>query len=222
MTMNFVEALRNCLTIKYCSTRGRASRSEYWWFMLFAVVAGSVLEALSDGGGALSVVAGLASLALLLPQICVTSRRLHDIGWSGWWQILPLALVFGGMLCFFFDGGILLLVGIVGGLGFGLYFGLRKGTAPGEPNPYGGAPDSFVQPQRPAGPAPTQVEDFVLEDEGPVATACPKCGRPFAAGDRFCGGCGHPFPREPRCPSCGRELAGDDQFCTSCGAKLKN
>lgn len=220
--MTFTESLRNCLTIKYCSTRGRASRSEYWWFILFSLVVGSVLENLSDGDGALSLVAGLASLFLIIPHICVTSRRLHDIGWSGWWQLLPLALIFGGALSVLFDGGILLLVGIAGGMGFGLYFGLRKGTAPGEPNPYGGAPDSFVMPQRSSGSAPSQVEDFVIEDEEATAATCPKCGRAFAVGDRFCGGCGHPFPAEPRCPSCGRELTGGDQFCTSCGARLKN
>ena len=83
MTMNFIEALRNCLAVKYCSTKGRASRSEYWWFLLFSTVTGSVLEGIAGGGGGLAVAAGLTSLALLLPQICVTSRRLHDLGWSG-------------------------------------------------------------------------------------------------------------------------------------------
>ena len=42
--MTFVESLRHCLTVKYCSVRGRASRSEYWWFMLFSSVATAVLE----------------------------------------------------------------------------------------------------------------------------------------------------------------------------------
>ena len=42
--MTFVESLRHCLTVKYCSVRGRASRSEYWWFMLFSSVSTAVLE----------------------------------------------------------------------------------------------------------------------------------------------------------------------------------
>ena len=222
MSMNFAESLRNCLTIKYCSTRGRASRAEYWWFLLFATVAGGVLEHLADGGGTVSVVAGLASLALLLPQICVTSRRLHDIGWSGWWQLFPLALAFAGLCSIAVDGsGILCALCVIGGIAFGLYFGLRKGTAPGMPNPYGGAPDSFHAPFRPVKPAPAQVEDFVLEEETAPAV-CPNCGKPFAEGDRFCGHCGHEWPAVPKCPSCGRELTDDSRFCTKCGAKLKD
>ena len=98
MTMNFLESLRNCLTIKYCSVRGRASRSEYWWFLLFATVAGGVLEHLAEGSGSLSLVAGLASLVLLPPQICVTSRRLHDIGKSGWWYLVSFIPLVGGIL----------------------------------------------------------------------------------------------------------------------------
>jgi uncharacterized membrane protein YhaH (DUF805 family) len=220
--MTFVESLRHCLTIKYCSVQGRASRSEYWWFLLFATVASSVLERLSDGGGSLALIAGLASLALFLPQVCVTARRLHDIGWSGWWQLLPLVLVFAGIASFLFDAsGLLCAAGILGGFGFGFYFGLRKGTAPGEPNPYGGAPDSFDAPSRPVKSAPAQVEDFVLEEDTPPA-ACPNCGKPFAEGNRFCGHCGHAWPSVPKCPSCGRELTDDSRFCTQCGAKLKD
>jgi uncharacterized membrane protein YhaH (DUF805 family) len=180
------------------------------------------LEHLADGGGAISVVAGLASLALLLPQICVTSRRLHDIGWSGWWQLFPLALAFAGLCSIAVDGsGIVCALCVIGGIVFGLYFGLRKGTAPGEPNPYGGAPDSFQAPIMPAKPIPAQVEDFVLEEETAPA-ACPNCGKPFAEGDRFCGHCGHAWPSAPKCPSCGRKLTDDSRFCTKCGAKLKD
>ena len=177
MTMNFLESLRNCLTIKYCSVRGRASRSEYWWFLLFATVAGGVLEHLAEGSGSLS-----------------------------------LAVDGSGIVC---------VLGVVGGIVFGLYFGIRKGTAPGEPNPYGGAPDSFNSPFRPSKPAPAQVEDFVLEEDIAPA-ACPNCGKPFAPEARFCGYCGHAWPSAPKCPSCGKELTDDSRFCTQCGAKLKD
>ena len=213
--MNFRDALRNCLTVKYCSVQGRASRSEYWWFMLFSSVATAVLENIP-------VVGILASLAFILPTVCVTSRRLHDIGWSGWWQLLPLLLFLGAVASILVDiSGMTLILLFLGGLAFSLYFGIRKGTAPGEPNPYGGAPDSFDVPSRPVKPAPAQAEDFVLEEEtAPVA--CPNCGKPFGEGDRFCGHCGHEWPAVPKCPSCGHELTEESRFCTKCGAKLKD
>jgi uncharacterized membrane protein YhaH (DUF805 family) len=68
---------------------GLASRSEFWWFILFGFVTGIVL-------GAVSVtVANLFALAILLPQLAVGARRLHDIGRSGWWQLLLLIPVIG-------------------------------------------------------------------------------------------------------------------------------
>jgi len=213
--MTFRDSLRNCLTVKYCSVQGRASRSEYWWFMLFTAVATAVLENIP-------VLGMIASLAFILPSVCVTSRRLHDIGWSGWWQLLPLILFLASVASILFDvSGTTFALLFLGGLGFALYFGIRKGTAPGEPNPYGGAPDSFEAYTRPARPAPAQAEDFVLEEEvSPVV--CPNCGRPFAPDARFCGHCGHAWPSAPKCPSCGMELTDDSRFCTQCGAKLKD
>jgi uncharacterized membrane protein YhaH (DUF805 family) len=213
MTMSFTEALRNCFARKFCSTRGRASRSEYWWFVLFATVAGSVLQNVP-------VVGALLSLVLLCPHICVTARRLHDIGWSGWWQLMPLVLMIFGILSFAFDNsGTLCVASALGAIVFGLYFGLRRGTPPGVDNPYGGAPDSFSDLPDTAS-APSTEGEFVLEEENGML--CPNCGKFFAAGDRFCGQCGHAYPQPPSCPSCGNRLNDDSRFCTKCGAKLKD
>ncbi|MBQ4616716.1 MAG: DUF805 domain-containing protein [Mailhella sp.] len=210
--MTFKDSLKNCLTVKYCNVQGRASRSEYWWFLLFSSVATTVLKNIP-------VVGMLASLTLILPAVCVTSRRLHDIGWSGWWQLFPLALFIAAVSSFFVDAsGMTFAVLFLGGLGFALYFGLRKGTAPGEPNPYGGAPDSFAIPPRPAKPVP--MEEFTVEEEPDVL--CPNCGKAFGPDDRFCAQCGHAFPSVPRCPSCGKELPETANFCSKCGAKLKD
>jgi len=74
----FVEAIKVCLT-KYVDGKGRASRSEYWYFALFSFI----LDILTGG---------VAAIFLLLPSITVSVRRLHDIGKSAWallWILLP-------------------------------------------------------------------------------------------------------------------------------------
>lgn len=110
--MEFTAAVRrNLTTAAYAQFSGRASRSEYWWFQLFGVLAGAAAGALSDGLGA------AVSVALLLPSIATGVRRLHDVGRSGWW----LLIAFTGI-------GVLLL----------LYW-LVKGSDP-RPNAYGEGP----------------------------------------------------------------------------------
>ncbi|MFZ3125466.1 MAG: DUF805 domain-containing protein [Acidovorax sp.] len=81
--MDFVQSVQSCLG-QYATFSGRASRSEYWWFFLFQVVVMIIASMLGD------VVYSLASLALLLPALAVGTRRLHDIGRTGWWQLLLL------------------------------------------------------------------------------------------------------------------------------------
>ena len=81
--MDFVQAIKSCLG-QYATFSGRASRSEYWWFFLFQVLVMVATGMLGD------VINGLASLALLLPALAVGTRRLHDIGRTGWWQLLLL------------------------------------------------------------------------------------------------------------------------------------
>ena len=81
--MNFGQAISVCLS-KYATFTGRASRSEFWWFFLFQILISLAASMLGD------VINGLVALGLLLPAIAVGTRRLHDIGKSGWWQLLLL------------------------------------------------------------------------------------------------------------------------------------
>lgn len=81
--MNFGQAIATCLG-KYATFSGRASRPEFWWFTLFQLILGLATSMLSETANA------LAALALLLPALAVGARRLHDIGRSGWWQLLYL------------------------------------------------------------------------------------------------------------------------------------
>lgn len=79
----------------YANFSGRARRSEYWWFYLFTILV-SITTSVVDATLNTSVdneigVAGLiASLALLMPSLAVTARRLHDTDRTGWWMLLPL------------------------------------------------------------------------------------------------------------------------------------
>ena len=82
--MDCVQAIKSCLG-QYATFSGRAKRSEFWWFFLFQVLVMVAASMLGD------VINGIASLALLLPALAVGARRLHDIGRTGWWQLLLLS-----------------------------------------------------------------------------------------------------------------------------------
>lgn len=88
--MNFGESIKTCLS-KYADFNGRASRSEYWWFMLFSLLISAAGEGINETAG------GLVALALLLPHLAVAVRRFHDLGKSAWWILLmfiPIANLF--------------------------------------------------------------------------------------------------------------------------------
>jgi uncharacterized membrane protein YhaH (DUF805 family) len=84
--MNFGQAISTCFA-KYATFSGRASRPEFWWFFLFQILVSIVASMISE------MLSGLASLALVLPSLAVGARRLHDIGKSGWWQLIMLTVI---------------------------------------------------------------------------------------------------------------------------------
>ena len=88
---------------KYAVFSGRARRKEYWYFVLFNAIISFVLgiiEALAGiaPGTDYNVLAGLYSLAVLLPSIGVVIRRLHDTGRSGWWLFIGLVPLIGAII----------------------------------------------------------------------------------------------------------------------------
>ena len=93
---------------KYAVFEGRAKKKEYWMFVLFniifSVLAGLLDIALStpgqNNGNDFNLVSSLYSLAILLPTLAVTVRRLHDVGKSGWWILIPLIPVIGSIWLF--------------------------------------------------------------------------------------------------------------------------
>ena len=93
--MTFRESIRTCLA-KYFDFNGNASRSEYWWFVLFIIVVGFVLAAVSR------TLSGIFSLLTIVPAISAATRRLHDTNRSGWWQLLVLFPVIGTLVLAYF------------------------------------------------------------------------------------------------------------------------
>ena len=86
----------------YANFNGRASRSEYWWFVLFVAIINSALSvvfiSLPEVGTALLAI---WSLAIILPALAVTVRRLHDTDRSGWWFLLQF-IPFGALVLLVF------------------------------------------------------------------------------------------------------------------------
>ncbi|MDB9819872.1 DUF805 domain-containing protein [Candidatus Pelagibacter sp.] len=99
--MNFQTSIKTCFN-KYAVFSGRASRSEYWFFVLFGIL-GGIISAIIDTMilGYSAEVNGpinlIFSVALILPSISVAARRLHDLNKSGWWQLLWFTII-GGVL----------------------------------------------------------------------------------------------------------------------------
>ncbi|WGY68592.1 DUF805 domain-containing protein [Burkholderia cepacia] len=102
--MGFSEAVRTVLN-KYATFEGRARRAEYWYFTLVSVILSIVVQiigAVGREGGLITLlllgIICLVSLALIIPGIAVSVRRLHDTGRSGWFLLIALIPIVGGIL----------------------------------------------------------------------------------------------------------------------------
>jgi uncharacterized membrane protein YhaH (DUF805 family) len=104
----FIEALR-----KYAVFGGRSRRKEYWFFVLFVVVISTVLTIVDgligayDRSTGVGLLSAIFSLAILIPSISVSVRRLHDIDRTGWWVLISLVPLVGWivLLVFHVQGG---------------------------------------------------------------------------------------------------------------------
>ena len=89
--MGFVESIESAFR-KYFVWKGRASRSEFWWFYLFNIL-GSIVTILVDLIYGLPVLNTIFILATLFPNLSVFVRRLHDTGHSGWWYWILFTII---------------------------------------------------------------------------------------------------------------------------------
>lgn len=98
--MNFPDAIKSGF-LKAVTIEGRSSRSEFWWWTLFTVLV-NIATGTTDGLLFPPAVAGepgiqpislLVGLIFLIPNICISARRLHDVGRSGWWMCIVLTVI---------------------------------------------------------------------------------------------------------------------------------
>ena len=89
--MGFVESIESAFR-KYFVWKGRASRSEFWWFYLFYTL-GSIVTVLVDLIYGLPVLNTVFILVTLFPNLSVFIRRLHDTGHSGWWYWIAFTII---------------------------------------------------------------------------------------------------------------------------------
>jgi len=121
--MNMIEAVKSCFK-KYFQFRGRARRSEYWYWILFTVLA-SVLFTIIDtflfsnlAATGIEPTGLIFSLVTFVPGLSVTWRRLHDTNRSGWW--------YGGAILAFIFAGIIVGASLIA-TGFSYNFGTAGG-----------------------------------------------------------------------------------------------
>lgn len=104
--MSFTEAVKTCFS-KYVDFKGRAPRSEFWWWVLFVIIVSvvlSIIDASVFGSGPedIGILSSLWSLATFLPGLAVSVRRLHDTDRSGWWILIGLIPIIGWLVLIYF------------------------------------------------------------------------------------------------------------------------
>lgn len=184
-SMTFKESLEACFN-KYIDFSGRASRSEYWWFVL-----------LGFGLSFIPVIGWILRLVILLPSLAVQVRRLHDMDRSAWWLLLlvpPITII--GVI-------ILLIMSIFPGTPGPNRYGPdpmlpRQGSDGFDYSPHGGSyghqpnetdfstpPPGAIRRGRdgepPVPPELTEVERRIY---------CTQCGTQLQADARICTFCG--------------------------------
>lgn len=91
---NYRQAILTCFK-KFADFKGRARRSEFWYFELFCVLISLAFSFISEDA------ATIAMIVTFIPNIAVSVRRLHDIDRSGWWMLIALVPIVGILLLLF-------------------------------------------------------------------------------------------------------------------------
>ena len=81
----------------YVNFSGRACRSEYWYWILFIIIA-DIVAAIIDQTLGIQLVTGLFGLVTIIPNIAIAIRRLHDLDRTGWWVLLGFIPLIGWII----------------------------------------------------------------------------------------------------------------------------
>lgn len=244
--MNPIESVSSVFR-NFFNFNGRAQRSEFWWFVLFAFISQAILNFIPFIGS-------IYSLVLLLPSLAVTARRLHDTNRTAWWMLLYLVPVLGfivlviaflsllgadalspwgaddvewGIL------GILFLVWLFGSIAAWillLIFQIMPGTV--GPNRYGPDPlqqaataSGFHTPGQPHNVPPHTGGYGYREPDAGTQYSPPPTGAYGTTSEptpqpRSTPG-NDPGPGQRRfCTQCGTQMQPDARFCTYCGTAI--
>ena len=87
---------------RYADFNGRARRTEYWIFVLFNTIFGAV-AGLVDGVLGIALISSLYSLFVLIPNLSISFRRLHDVDKSAWWLLISFVPVVGVIVLLVFS-----------------------------------------------------------------------------------------------------------------------
>lgn len=93
----YLQAIKN-----YCNFSGRARRQEYWMFVLFNTVFTLVLSVIDSLIG-VKILSSIYSLFILLPDLSIQFRRLHDVDKSAWWLFIAFVPIVGAIILFVFS-----------------------------------------------------------------------------------------------------------------------
>lgn len=206
--MNFSQAIQSIFS-QYTGFQGRARRAEYWYFVLLNVLVTAVISAivrvLHFNSGVQSTLTTLWQLAVLLPGLAVTVRRLHDIGKSGWNILFSLIPIVGEIL---------------------LIIWLARDSQPGE-NKYGVSEKypNGIPFRRPANndyyaPYTNHSPTSHTASYQPPQYHTPDQNSGFAEQD-FVNKSYDKDDQGVTCPHCGAKNVGRSRFCTTCGASFE-
>jgi uncharacterized membrane protein YhaH (DUF805 family) len=128
---------------QYMDFDGRTGRKAYWMFILFYVIGAIIVELIGESMG-IAYLGDVYALALLLPVLGISVRRLHDVNKSGWWVLLNVIPLLGFLIL--------------------LYFYVQPGDA--GPNQYGSPMGTMGAPVPEDAPTPT---DAAFQTDNSVA-----------------------------------------------------